>query len=118
MDESNFFSMDKLVEFGLGIAISRQMVQTMNQTIANTQIEGTLSPYQVNSDVIVYYFVISGNSTGPFSIQETISLMQQKKITKDTLVWKPGYSSWIIIENDPLLLKYIALQPPQIPNFL
>jgi hypothetical protein len=118
MDESSFFSMDKLVEFGIGMAISRQMVETMNQTIANTQIAGTMNPHQNNNDVALYYFVLDGKSSGPFSIQETITLVQQKIITKDTLAWKPGFSAWIKIENDPLLLKYIALQPPQIPSNL
>ena len=118
MDESSFFSMDKLVEFGIGMAISKQMVESMNQTIANTQIAGTMNPHQNNNDVALYYFVLDGKSSGPFSIQETITLVQQKIITKDTLAWKPGFSAWIKIENDPLLLKYIALQPPQIPSNL
>ena len=82
MDESSFFSMDKLVEFGLGMAISRQMVETMNQTIANTQVAGTMNPHQANNDVALYYFVIEGKSSGPFSIHETISLVQQKKSQK------------------------------------
>jgi hypothetical protein len=115
MDDSNFFSIDKLIEFGLGMAMSKQMVESMNQTIANMQIAGTMNLNQINNDVTLYYFVLEGKSIGPFSIQETISLVQQKKITKDTLAWKPGYPSWMKIENDPFLLKYIALQPPQIP---
>lgn len=30
MDDNSFFSIDRLVEFGVGMAVANQMVRTMN----------------------------------------------------------------------------------------
>ena len=41
MDDYNSFStIDHLVEFGMGIAIAQQMVNTMNHCIGNMQVPG------------------------------------------------------------------------------
>ena len=33
MSDNNFYSMDKLVEFGMGVTIANQMATSMNQTL-------------------------------------------------------------------------------------
>jgi hypothetical protein len=116
MDDYNFFSIDKLVEFGLGMAISKQMVDIMNQTISKTNIAGAMNSIQSENNSDLYYFIIEGKSSGPFCIKEIIILVQQKKINKDTLTWMPSMLNWDHIKNVPILLKYIALQPPKVPN--
>jgi hypothetical protein len=42
MNEDSFFSMDRLVEFGMGMVIAQQMVKTMNQSITNMHIPGAM----------------------------------------------------------------------------
>ena len=37
MDNNSFFSVDRLVEFGLGMAMAQQMVGMMNQTMLSSQ---------------------------------------------------------------------------------
>ena len=58
MDDYNFFSIDKLVEFGLGMAISKQMVDIMNQTISKTNIAGAMNSIQSENNSDLYYFII------------------------------------------------------------
>lgn len=116
MEESDFFSVDRLVEFGLSLAISQQMVASMNQTMKSTYIPGAMNPMHSSPYPELFYFVIDGKSSGPFSGKEILDLLQESKINKDTLAWKPGQSTWRRIEEFPEVLKLIALCPPEIPK--
>jgi hypothetical protein len=122
MDNNNFFSIDRLIEFGMSMAVAQQMVQTMNQTMQSMYIPGTMSPMtQVQPSQAapmpqplpqVFYAVIGGNSVGPLSETDVIKLISSKQITKDTYVWKPGMSEWQTVENTPEVLKLVLLAPP------
>jgi hypothetical protein len=116
MNDSDFFSVDKLVEFGLSLAISQQMVASMNQSLKNTTVPGAMNEMQSNVSTEIFYFAIDSQQTGPFSGKETIELLHQGKINKDTLAWKPGMSTWKKIEEIPEILKFVALTPPKLPN--
>lgn len=116
MNDSDFFSVDKLVEFGLSLAISQQMVASMNQTIKNTVVPGAMNEMQVNAATELFYFAINSQQAGPFSGRETLDLLQQGKVNKDTLAWKPGMSAWKKIEEIPEILKFVALTPPKLPE--
>jgi hypothetical protein len=49
---------------------------------------------------------------GPFSEQELSRLIADKKIVKETYIWKPGMPKWEIAEKLPEILKLVALAPP------
>jgi hypothetical protein len=115
MNDSDFFSVDKLVEFGLGLAISQQMVASMNYTINNSLTPGASLVPTANLSPELFYFALNNQAMGPFSGKETLDLIQQGKINKETLAWKPGSPAWKKIEEMPDILKYIALVPPQLP---
>ena len=117
MDNDSFFSMDRLIEFGMGLAVSQQMVQMMNQTIQNMHVPGAMNPMQNqqnNSQSLpnIFYAVIDGNSVGPLSESEVIKLISNKQITKDTFVWRPGLTDWQKVESTPEVLKLVLLAPP------
>ncbi len=112
MDDSNsFFSIDKLVEFGIGMSIAQQMVQTMNHTINNMQIPGTQNNLQ-QTEVLTFFAMIDGQQMGPLSSQELTQLIQNKKLVNETYVWKPGMSDWELAEKVPEIIKLVALAPP------
>lgn len=115
MNDSDFFSVDKLVEFGLGLAISQQMVASMSYTLTNSVIPGSSNVLSPNLSPELFYFAPENQVMGPFAAKETLDLIQQGKINKDTLAWKPGNPAWKKIEEMPEVLKYIALAPPQLP---
>ena len=65
MNDQNFFSIDRLVEFGMSVAIAQQMVQSMNQSMRNMFVPGSIQsmPQPVPS---IYYVVIDGQQHFPF----------------------------------------------------
>ena len=97
MNNDSFFSMDKLVEFGLGMAMAQQMVNVMNQSMQNMYIPGSA---QTLPKPEIYY----GG--------ELMHLVNQGKVNKDTLCWMPGMQAWQTVEQTPAVLKLIALTPP------
>ena len=115
MAENNFYSIDKLVEFGMGIAIANQMASSMNQALGQIQIPGagTAMPTTANT---VYYVVLDEKQSGPYSLTELSRLIADKKIVKETYIWKPGMKQWDLAENISEVLALVALTPPPIPQ--
>ena len=112
---NNFYSIDKLVEFGMGVSIANQMVNSMNQAIDKMKIPGAGAPIQ-SANPSVYYAVIDGKSEGPFSLTELSRLIAEKKIVKETYVWKPGMANWDLAQNVNEVLSLVALTPPPVPG--
>jgi len=111
MNDDNFYSIDRLIEFGMSTAVAQQMVQSMNKAISTMQIPGDFS--YINSTKQTFYFaIIDGLQMGPFSEQEISRLISEKKIMKETYIWKPGLVKWQIAEQLPEILKLVALNPP------
>ncbi len=115
MDDSNFFSMDKLVEFGMGVAVAKQMVESMNSSLDSMAVPGAGKIQNIN-DERVYYVVVEGQTEGPYNMTEMTRLINSKKVHKETYVWKPGMKDWNLVENVEELLRLIALTPPPIPK--
>ena len=111
MNDDSFFSIDRLVEFGMGMAIAQQMVKTMNSAMDNMHVPGSMNPMQTSVPQF-YFVVIEGNQAGPFSEQEISRLIADKKIVKETYIWKPGLPKWEFAEKLPEILKLVALAPP------
>lgn len=114
MGDNNFYSIDKLVEFGMGVAIANQMASSMNQALNQIQIPGagTVMPTTANT---VYYAVLDGKQSGPYSLTELSRLIADKKVVKETYIWKPGMKNWDLAENVSEVLALVALTPPPIP---
>lgn len=114
MNDQNFFSIDRLVEFGMSVAIAQQMVQSMNQSMRNMYVPGSIQsmPQPVPA---IFYVVIDGQQTGPLNEAELTRLIMQKRVNKDTMAWMPGMTAWQPIEQVPAILKVIALTPPPLP---
>ncbi|GHV89843.1 hypothetical protein AGMMS50268_03460 [Spirochaetia bacterium] len=115
MSEVNFYSVDRLVEFGMSVAIAQQMVKSMNETMSNMQIPGSMNSFFAQNSTAppsVYYAIIDNNQEGPFSETELVRLIIDKKIVKETYVWIPGMKNWQLAENVPAIIKLVALTPP------
>ena len=115
VNEQSFFSVDRLVEFGLGMGIAQQMVGMMNQYMQSMYVPGSIQsmPSSVPS---IYYVAINYQQVGPLNDSELTQLISQKKVNKDTLAWIPGMLSWKPIEQVPEILKIVALTPPSLPS--
>ena len=115
---NNFYSIDRLMEFGLGMAMAQQMVRVMNESMKDMYIPGaaaTIPHPAIFADQPIYV-AIDDNIAGPFNNKEFNELVVKGKVNKDTLVWQPGMTQWQAIEKVPSILKIIALTPPPLPN--
>lgn len=115
MNDNSFFSIDRLVEFGLGMGIAQQMVGIMNQTMRQMYIPGSIQTMPAVQPV-TFYVAVNGQQIGPISESEFTQLVSSKQVTKDTLAWMPGMLTWKPIEQIPAILKVIAVAPPPIPQ--
>lgn len=116
MDNNNFFSIDRLVEFGLGMAMARQMVNVMNESIQTMYIPGSIQSMPAPQQTSNIYAAIDGRSVGPMTEQEFASMVSAGKVTKDSLVWHPGMNGWLPLEQVPSILKIVAMAPPPLPE--
>lgn len=110
MNENSFFSIDRLMEFGLGMAVAQQMINTMNESMKNMYIPGSMN--QMQQAPQVFYYADNGHSVGPLSPSEMTDAINNGVINKDTLVWTPGMVAWQSASEVPSVLKLIALTPP------
>lgn len=111
MDNNSFFSIDRLVDFGMSMTVANQMMRTMNSIMDKTVIPGAQK-----SIPQIYYVAIENKTIGPLNEGDLSQLISQKKVNKDTLAWMPGMVSWNSIENIPAILKIVALTPPPLPK--
>ncbi len=112
---TDFYSMDKLVEFGMSMAIANQMVSSMNQSLNQMQVPGAGKTMPTNAESI-FFAVIDGKQSGPYSLTELSRLITEKKIVKETYIWKPGMPQWDLAENVSEVLRLVAITPPPIPS--
>ena len=117
MNDDDLYSFNRLIEFGMGIAVAQQMVNTMNHAMANIQIQDSIHPSKNNASNF-YYVILEGNKAGPFSEKELSLLIADKKIVNETYIWKPGLLNWEKAEKLPEILKLVALIPPSFPQKL
>ena len=111
-----YTSMDRLIEFGLGMSVAQQMVNTMNHAMQNMQIPGAGNSMQQPQKMeLVYYAMLDGKQAGPFSECEIVRLINDKKLFKETYVWHTGLREWKTAENIPAILRLVALAPPPPP---
>ena len=102
MDDRSFFSMDRLIEFGLGMGVAQQMVNTMNHSMRNMHIPGAGNPMPAaQNPSVVYYALLDGKQAGPFSEGEISKLINDKKLFKETYIWHTGLREWKTAENVP-----------------
>lgn len=119
MNTDNFFSVERLVEFGMGMGIAQQMVKSMNSALQEaylpsaqvTHLPGLHPPPLPLS----FFAVIDSRQAGPFNEVEISRLVAEGRITKATYIWRPGMLQWEFAENVPEFLRIIALAPPPPP---
>ncbi len=113
MNDDSFFSMNRLMEFSMGMAMANQMTRVMNQTLSQMMVPGAGIAMPAAATL---YVVVDGKQVGPLTDKELLQLVDNGKVTKDSLAWLPGMISWQPIEQIPSLLKTLTLVPPPIPH--
>lgn len=113
---TDFSSIDRLVEFGMGMGLAQQMVNTMNQTMNSMQVAGVnagttgqqaMAPHMKVPNQ--WYVAVDGRQAGPLTDIELKELVKAKKVEENTLVWRPGLTAWQLACNVPELNKLFLL---------
>lgn len=115
MNENSFYSIDRLIEFGMGMAMAQQMIGMMNETMKIMYVPGSPSNMMSTTPFSIYVG-INNQTIGPLDEKDFAKLAADKKIDCSTLVWMPGMTCWKPIEQVPNALRIIALTPPPLPN--
>lgn len=113
---TDFSSIDRLVEFGLGVGLAQQMVNTMNHTMNSMQVAGVNAGTTGQKPGIpaadsAWYAAIDGRTAGPLTETELKSLVNRDVITESTLLWCPGMTAWKFGKDIPLINKLLLLKP-------
>lgn len=103
---NDFSSLERLMEFGMSMAVAQQMIATMNHTINNMTVPGAQRPLSCS---VAYYAVIDGAQAGPLSEQDLQQLAQNGKLTADVLMWHQGLTGWRRAADIPVANKWILL---------
>lgn len=115
MNDNSFYSIDRLVEFGMGMAMAQQMVRVMNETMQTMYVPGSPNTIPAQKSLTIYVG-IEGTPVGPLNESEFTKMVSEKKVTCSTLVWMPGMTGWKTVDQVPEALRIIALTPPPIPT--
>lgn len=110
----HFLSIDKLVEFGLGMGIAQQMVSAMNLAMQQQQVPGQMYSISHSMPDREWYYAIGTLPVGPLTEKELKQRLLNKEINKSTLVWTLGMQSWMTVEQTPEVLKMIMQLPPSL----
>jgi len=105
------------VENMMGMAMMQQMMnQQMNQQqqkmVVNQQ-QNTMPPPP--PPVIQFFASVNGQQMGPMDMNTIASMIQQRQITPQTLVWKQGMANWLAASQVAELSQYFGAIPPPPP---
>jgi hypothetical protein len=113
-NDNNFNSIDKMMEFGMSMAVAQQMMQTMNHVMNNVQ---TPQFNNVNIPLPIpkqYYALVNDIPQGPFTENDLTGHIVAGRVTKATMVWMQGMPIWMPAEQVMDVNKLFSLVPPPI----
>lgn len=105
---NDYSSIERLLEFGLSIAVARQMMATMNHCIANTVVPGAGNP--IASNAKRFFAVIDNAQAGPFDDREVENLIAAGRIGSQSLMWRQGLTAWSVAESIPEVNRLLLLK--------
>lgn len=100
------------IGMGMGFAMAQQMGQMFNQNQNATNQQG---PPPIPGGNVQYFVAVNGQQQGPYTMQNLQQLVQQGTLTRDTLVWKQGMTSWVKATDSPEVGALFGAVPPPLP---
>jgi membrane protease subunit (stomatin/prohibitin family) len=96
------------VGLGAGVAIGSQMIGQMGAAMG-----GAGGPPPLPNST--FYVAINGQQSGPHDLGSLTTLVQQGKVSRDSLVWRHGLSEWVAASSLPELTTVFSTAPPPLP---
>ena len=102
---------------GMGFAMANQMGQQLSQQqnpSSQPETGGTPPP---PPPALLFHVVINGEQAGPFDMNAIKQMVSSNQVTKDSLVWRNGMSTWTAAgEVDELKSTFGSVPPPLPPQ--
>lgn len=118
---TDFSSIDRLIEFGMGMGLAQQMINTMNQSMNTMRIAGVnagttgqLQGAVRSADSRQWFAAVDNRQVGPLSDDELLQLISRGIVVDKSLLWTPGLPAWKMARDIPEVNKMIILNPQQI----
>jgi hypothetical protein len=89
---------------GLGLAMGQKMAEALSG--------GRSGPPPLPAASPRYYFAAGGQQTGPVDLNGLRLEIQAGRLTRSSLVWKEGMSSWEPAERVPEVVSLFAAGAP------
>jgi membrane protease subunit (stomatin/prohibitin family) len=99
-------SMGDMIGMGAGMA----MGQNMAESLSSGKIDKKIPPPLPTRDLSLYYLALNDEQEGPYDIRTVQKFIQEKKLEKETLVWREGLEDWV--EAYTILEKHFNATPP------
>lgn len=114
-DNNSMF--EKIVEFGMGMTVARQIPQMMDAAMSQANPQSvTNTPPEIKTDVANVYIANNNQQAGPFSEVEVKQLISNGVLTPSTLVWMPKMPQWMLANQVPALNKLFLLASVATPS--
>jgi membrane protease subunit (stomatin/prohibitin family) len=93
-----------------GVAIGSQMAGALGGAAGASQ-----SPPALPA-VVAFHVALDGKAAGPFDLGALEAKVKEGKLTRATLVWKPGMANWVAAGTVPELARVLEASPPPLPG--
>ena len=104
---------DKMIEMGMGMTIANQIPRMMNTAMGGAQQPASQTPPPIAQAAgLQLYASINNAQAGPFTESEFATLIQKGLVNANTMVWKPGLSTWVTANQVPEVGKMLLLYAP------
>lgn len=114
MDDDSKLSVNKMVEFAMGLSMASLFNQAMNNTFVNTAKKFNNDQLDIPPRYI--YAIIGGAQKGPFSLGEVMAFIKSGDITPESYMWKPGMPEWKLAKDITDIAPGLEFMPPQSPK--
>jgi len=105
-------AMADMIGMGAGIAMGQNMADALSSK--SSSVNKNTPPPLPEINEVTYYAVVNGEQEGPYDIRTIQLFIREKKIHRETLVWKEGLENWV--EADTILEKHFNATPPPLPK--
>ncbi len=102
---------------GMGFAMANQMGQQLSQQQNPSSQPDTGGTPPPPPPALLFHVVMNGEQAGPFDMNTIKQMVSSNQITKDSLVWRNGMSTWTAAgEVDELDSAFGSVPPPLPPQ--
>ena len=92
---------------GAGVAMAGQMTAALQGQ--------TAAPPPPLPSSVTFFMAVNNTQAGPFDMATLAAKAREGALTRNTLVWKQGMSTWVAAETVPELQPLFAAMPPPLP---